>query len=707
MSLIPLLLAATAPAALAAPAEEPQRADRDVEIVVNGQRIVENGDDYGAKASSTATRLPLSQRETPQSVSVITRAQIEDFRLNDVNALLATATGINVQQTETDRVYYTARGFDITNFQIDGIGLPFANGIQNGALDTATYERIEVVRGAAGLLSSTGNPSATINFIRKRPTRDLAASASFLYGSFDQKRVDADISVPLTGNGAIRARAVGAFLDTDSYLDRYRGKRSIVYGIVEADLGPSTVASVGYQRQDSRTRAGMWGGLPLTYSDGTPLDLPRRTNTGTDWVRWNILDQQIFGDITHTLANGWVVKASAQRRAIDEDERLFYIYGLPNRQTGLGIASYPGAFVGPTRNLTLDLYAAGDISLFGRAHQVVVGLNRGAERFQQSASYDDNALNLPLTLRSAFDGSFPRPNFPAFTLRSDFHSLRESAYGLLRLNPADAVKVMLGLNVTRTRREGYSYGLANDFDRTRALPFVGATVDLGSAISAYASYSSIFNPQVEIDASRRVLPPIEGNTLEAGLKGAWYDNRLNASIAVFRNRQDNTAEVAGFDTTIGQSVYRGVDATSEGIELDVGGQLAPGLQLTGGYTLMRIRGDDGQAVRTYVPRQTGRLNLTYAVASAPGLKLGAAVQYQSRIYREAGIVEGSDGTPIVTRQSGYALVDLMARYDFDQHWSLSGNVRNLTDRKYVTSLMWEQGLYGPPRTVMATLGWRF
>ena len=187
-------------------AEDPQRTD---DIIVTGQRS-EGSDDYGVKNQRTATRLPLSQRETPQSISVVTRAQITDFQLNDVNALLTTVPGISVFAGETDRVYYSARGFDIQTFQIDGIGLPFSFGIQTGSLDTAIYDRIEVVRGAPGLLSPTGNPSAVINFVRKRPDRELKATASAQYGSFDALRLDGDVSVPLTADGSVRARAVGA-----------------------------------------------------------------------------------------------------------------------------------------------------------------------------------------------------------------------------------------------------------------------------------------------------------------------------------------------------------------------------------------------------------------------------------------------------------------------------------------------------------------
>src|ERR1051325_7689023 len=103
----------------AAPVETAGVDSAAADIVITGQRDAEEPGSYGAKASRGATRLSLSPRETPQSVSIVTRAQLDDFRLNDVNAVLASTTGVNVHQVETDRTYYSARGFDITNFQID------------------------------------------------------------------------------------------------------------------------------------------------------------------------------------------------------------------------------------------------------------------------------------------------------------------------------------------------------------------------------------------------------------------------------------------------------------------------------------------------------------------------------------------------------------------------------------------------------------
>lgn len=686
--LLAMIATAAAPTIEAAPGED--------EIIVTGAQTA-GKDAYTIDNQSTATRLGVSLRETPQSVSVVTRAQIEDFQLNDINTLLTTVPGVNVQAIESDRVLFSARGFDIQTFQIDGIGVPFAFGVQTGSIDTAIYDHIEVLRGAPGLLSSTGNPAAVVNFIRKRPTRGFQATGSAQYGSYDNVRLDADVSVPLTSDGSIRARAVGAFLDTDSYLDRYHLRRWTGYGVIEADLGPDTVLSGGYGYQDHQSSGALWGSIPLTYTDGTRIDFDRSDSTAPKWSGWGVTDRQIFGDLTHNFGDGWVARISAIRRAINEDDEIFYVYGNPDRATGDGILSYPGAFRAPTRNLTLEAYVTGPVSLFGRKHDVMLGVNRSAQSYKQFSSY--GAINVPVPLATLFDGTYPRPDFPAtYTMSLDRHTRRETAYGLLRLSLADPLKVMLGGNVTHSFSEGISYGVPANFDSTRFLPFVGATLDLSPTISAYASFATIFNPQVEVDAANQLLAPIKGNNLEAGFKGAWFGGRLNASIAVFQARQDNTAEYAGFAD--GRSFYRGVDAKSEGIELDFGGELMPGLQATGGYTLLRIKGEDGQAVRRFVPRNTARLNLSYSPPALPALKLGASGQYQSRVI--------NDVTPGVRiSQGSYALLDLLARYDVTDHVSVSANVRNVTNTKYLSTLNNPQSFYGAPRTVLGTVSFRY
>lgn len=724
---MPALLSLLAAAAATQPVPAADAADATAssgEIIVTGQRT-ERQDDYTVKKQTTAMRFPLSQRETPQSVSVVTRAQIEDFKLNDVNALLATVPGINVQAAETDRVYYSARGFDIQTFQIDGIGLPFAFEVQTGSIDTAIYDHIEVVKGAPGLLSSTGNPSAVINFIRKRPTRDLQATASVQYGSFNDLRLDGDVSVPITQDGHVRARAVGVYDDSDSYLDRYHLRRWTGYGIVEADLGPDTVVSVGYGHQDHKSRGAMWGALPIYYTDGTRVDLPRSANTGPDWAGWHVIDRQIFGDITHHFNDDWVARVTVNRRAVSEDDELFYVYGNPSHafadgvdpslnDAGGNVRAYPGAFRAETRSLTIDAYVAGKVSLFGRQHDVMLGVNRSAQNYIQTSAYDYSTIGaVPLTLTQIFDGSFPRPNFPT-TFNTDFAesgnttTKRETVYGLVRIQIVDPLKVMAGVNVTHATSNGFSYGAEMNYDKTRALPFVGATLDLTRTFSAYASYATIFNPQTSTTIERSLIQPVTGDNLEGGIKGEWLGGRLNASVSLFQVRQRHLANPAAFDPSIGQNTFTEVNAKSQGIEMEFGGQIAPGLQATGGYTLLRVNEEStGVPVRTFVPRNTARLNVTYAPPSFPALKVGASFQYQSKTYLQPAGITTTTGQQVRIDQKGYALLDLLASYRITGNLSVSANVKNVTNVKYLTALNYDQGYYGAPRTILGTISLKY
>src|SRR5690625_558748 len=221
---------------------------------------------YSTGGETTATRLPLTLRETPESISVVTRAKMNDFGLDDASAVLANTTGVQVQHVETSRTYYSARGFDITNFLVDGVGMPFTHGAQWGNLDTAVYDHVEVLRGANGLLSFTGNPSATVNFVRKRPTKYFQGIASLSLGSWNTRRLMLDLSGPLDDSGSVRGRVVALDQKGDSYLDRYSLDTRVFYGTIEANLGAATTLSAGFTYQKNEPTGTLWGALPLYYS---------------------------------------------------------------------------------------------------------------------------------------------------------------------------------------------------------------------------------------------------------------------------------------------------------------------------------------------------------------------------------------------------------------------------------------------------------
>ncbi|HUG25699.1 TonB-dependent siderophore receptor, partial [Piscinibacter sp.] len=540
-----------------------------VKVSARQDHATEGTGAYTTGTTTTATKMGLSLRETPQSISIVTRTQIDDFALRSVNDLLGGVTGVNVERVETDRTYFSVRGFDVSNFQLDGIGLPFTTGDQLGDIDTAFYDRVEVLRGANGLMSSTGNPSATVNFVRKRPTAEFQVSAGFTVGSWNNRRLDGDVSTALNDAGTVRARLVSAVQEKDSWLDRYSLQKNLFSGIVEADLAPGTLLAVGHSQQHNKPTSPMWGTLPLYDSEGGPTNYQRSASTAADWAYWNTDDTQTFAEITQQLSGGWQAKAVAMRRVLASDAELLYIYGSPDRSTGMGLFTWPSKYEHTERQWMADAYLSGPVALAGRRHELVLGVNTAKSDNTLHSSDDDVAQEV--SEEAVLSGSVPRPAFDAGTSGfADFHDRRHSLYAAARLNLADDLKLITGANLTRATSGGVQYGERHAYAKTKATPYLGATYDLGPQASVYASYARIFNPQFKIDRSNALLPPIEGSNAELGVKGEWFAKRLTGSLAVFRTRQDNTAEFDIF--TDGRSTYKGVHAQSTGFELDLAGR---------------------------------------------------------------------------------------------------------------------------------------
>lgn len=654
---------------------------------------------YTVKETTSATRLGTSIRETPQSISVVTRQQLDDFRILTINDALSYVTGVMAEPFETDRTNYTARGFDITNFQIDGLSTPITYGTNYGDLDLAIYDRLEVLRGANGLLTATGNPSATINFIRKRPTKELQAKADVSLGSWDNKRLDGDVSGALNGDGSVRGRLVVAHQERDSYIDRYSKERNVAYGVIEADLSDKTTVALGHTFHQNDASGNNWGSLPLLYADGSKRHYKVSDSTAPDWTYWNVDTNISFAELTHYFNNDWMLKGQLTHKTTKSNARLHYIYGNEDKATGLGLFSYPGMYNTTTEDNVADVYANGPFVLAGRKHELVVGAT------WSKADVKDYGRNGPIGVPLAsFDAAadFPLPTFGAEAKNADFTTKTTNVYAAAKLNPADALKVTVGGSLLSYEVEGTSYAIAQDAKENNKLtPYVGAVYDLNDTHSVYASYTGIYKPQAEVGADFKVLAPLKGKNYEAGFKSEWLNKKLNSSFALFRTEQENQPQQVG---TVGiTAIYEGIQATSKGYEFDVSGEATDNLSVNAGYTrLMSVKGDQNQNVNPYIPRHLVHLSAVYKVPSVDGLKVGASVNWQSDIHVDIGTVR--------YQQDSYAVLNLMANYQIDDHWSAAVNLYNVTDEKYLASMRWAYSgvsYYAAPVNGLATLTWKY
>jgi outer membrane receptor for ferric coprogen and ferric-rhodotorulic acid len=674
------------------------KAKADGEVVAS-----EKTKSYTVKSTSTATKLNTSIRETPQSISVITREQLDDFRILSVNDALSYATGIKVEQFETDRTEYTARGLNITSFQIDGLNSPISfSGTNYGDLDVAVYDRIEVLRGANGLLAGTGNPSATINFMRKRPTKDFQAKVDLSAGSWNNRRLDADVSGALNADGSVRGRLVGAYQERDSYLDRYSTERNVVYGVIEADLSDSTSVAIGHTYQKNDTSGNNFGSLPLLYSDGSKRDYKVSDSVATDWAYMKVDTNVSFAELTHYFNNEWKVKGQLTHKESAAEGRYNYVDGFEDRATGLGtFTSYPYIYSFATKDHVADVYANGPFELAGRKHELVVGATWSKSYMKEYSRIGDTIGKVSVV---SFDdlGNFPMPTFGPKSKDSDYTSTTTNIYTAAKLNPTDAIKVTMGGSLLSYELEGAGYGTPQEAkENNKFTPYIGSVLDINDNLSLYASYTGIYRPQVETGPSGKSLAPLKGKNYEVGAKSEWFNKKLNSTFSLFKTEQDNQAQAIGTSGT--RTIYEGIQATTKGYEFDVSGEITDNLNINAGYTrLMSIKGDQDQNVNPFIPRHLVHLTTVYKVPQIQNLKVGASLNWQNDTYVDIGTVR--------YEQDSYATLNLMANYKIDGHWSAAVNLYNVTNEKYLSSMRYAsfgQAFYAAPMNGLATLTWKY
>lgn len=705
-----LMIAIGAFKPLSVMADDSSDSDDAPEVVeVHGDRIDGARDAYLEDDAGSATGLDLKIRETPQAITVVTRNQMDDFALQNINDVLEVTAGVTVEKVETDRTYYSARGFDITNFEVDGVGIPFVYGNTYGDIDVSIYDRIEVVRGANGLMSLTGNPSATVNFVRKRPTTDFHASVAASVGSWDNQRIETDISGSLTESGDVRGRAVATYQNTDSYLNRYSVEKSIFYGIVDFDLNDNAKLTVGHAQQENRPNSPLWGALTLNYTDGTQVDYDVSRSTATDWSYWDGESSRTFAELSYDLGGDWYLTATLNQRKDETDSALFYAYalgGLNPDKTGL--YAFSSLYEYSNDQLLADVAVNGSYELAGRTHQLSFGVHWSESEVFDESNYGDD-IGTPLPSFDDWNGDYPMPTFGGGVAGSDFEDQIDSYFAATRFLFTDELALVAGMRSTSIDSKGTNYGIPKEYSISNEItPYAGLVYDINDSLSVYGSYTKIFNPQREVDINGDRLDPVDGVNHEIGLKGEFFDGMLNASAAVFDTEQNNVAEYAGTNTDTGQDYYIGVDGVqSSGYELDVMGRVTDGLQISGGYTHLKIEDADGNKVRPYTARNIFRLSSTYRFESNEDFKVGMSYRWQDGIYREQGVASTGPnaGEPFNVEQDSYGILSVMAQYDISDNLVATVNVDNVTDEKYLTSLYWAQSYYGAPRNYLLTLRW--
>jgi outer membrane receptor for ferric coprogen and ferric-rhodotorulic acid len=650
----------------------------------------------------------------------MTAERLEAQNLRSLHDVLDNTPGIYSYAWDTERVLFTARGFVVDNLLYDGV--PAENNFSthgvDETIDTALYDRIEIVRGATGLTTGAGSPAAAINLFRKHAdATTLTASLGVSAGSWDDRRAEIDVAAPLTTDGAVRARFIGVYADTGSFQDLYSKEKKVFYGIVDADLSDATKLSVGVDFEDNQPRSNTWGSFPLFLADGTPADWPRSVTTATDWSFWNRRKKSAFAELSHQFDNGWTLRSTVNRRRFEEDVALFYVYGFPDPQTGAGLEPFAYRSDGKIDEFALDVHAAGTFNLLGREHELVVGYN-GSKVENTGNEFAPDEL-APVGNFFEWDGSYPAPAFdPAGVLLTDIDSRQNGVYVAGRFVITEPLKAIAGLRYSTWKTDAFYLYDSPDVtfhnDYQEFIPYAGLIFDVSRDYSLFTSYTGIFKPQNSRDVNGRYLDPVDGNSVELGIKGEHFEGRLNTALTLFETRQDNVA-TAALDADgnpvppleDGTQPSMAIDGTrTRGFELEASGEFSETLTGSIGWTRYQIEDATGAAVRTFVPRTLIRAFASWRPAALVKLTIGGGVNWQSESRAIVGAPEAL-GFSTTLRQGDVMQVSLMARYQFTPGISAQLNASNLLDEKYFVLDDYDNTHYGEPLGVSASLNWRF
>lgn len=673
-------------------------AEQTQQLQENGQPV-ENIKIVGARyhrVSEGATGLTMEIAETPQSISVLSNEQIANFGANDLNDALRLAPGVNVEEWETNRTNYSARGFEIKSTQIDGVGLPNDWGIVTGAMESYGYEEIEIIRGANGQLTGVGNSAGTINYVRKRPTNENEGEVGITYGTDNLKRIQADYSALLTDDGRWAGRVVVAAEDKESHLDGLEDDRTYFYGVVDGQLTDNALLTVGFSYQDANTDGNTWGGLVYNYSDGTQAEWDSSATTAQDWTMWDTVNTTAFVEYAYIFDNDWTLKLTYNHQRFEDESKLIYAYTVDgiDKDTGEGLYGLTGRYDTEFAANLLDINAIGDYRLFGRDHQLMLGLS-GAQSSKQQYSYS-SSNQYPVLPAFPYDlDAIEEPEWGDRTEYSDIDVLMLRAYGSTKFNLTDNLFTVIGFNAMKYNREGTNSGVEIDNDETEISPYAGIVYNVTDNINTYASYSDIYQPQEQYNYDGYFLDPTKGVNYEVGVKALWLNKRLMTSFALFSAEQQNLASYAGIKAN-GQYYYTGIDIESQGLEVEVNGRISDNWNAMFAYTLIDVEDENGNEANEWAARNVIKFNTDYSFTQMPTVAFGLGGKWQSETRNATYNVD----------QDAYLTLNAFARWDINQDLTMKVNINNLTDEKYISSLA-NVGSYAAPINGSVSLNYSF
>ncbi|MCY7337727.1 MAG: TonB-dependent siderophore receptor, partial [Chamaesiphon sp.] len=605
----------------------------EIEIIVKGRRKA--GYFIPNASSATGTNTPIL--ETPFSVQIIPPELIRDRQATQVKETLANVSGVifNGDGQSRGGEQLIIRGFSGGAIVRDGFRRGDIGGVTPPTTDIATAERIEVLKGPASILSGAIEPGGLVNLVTKKPLRDPFNEIEVNIGSRNLFRPRFDFSGPITPDGNILGRINGVYETSNSVRNLNQSNQKFVFApTVTGKLGDNTDLTVSLEYINGKRGADF--GIPAIGNKVANVPIDRIITEPTDTVTNTAL--QIGYNLEHRFSPQLRLKNTFQYSSYQFD---FNVVALPlafNDITNI-VTRVPASQDAQLKDYTFQTNLIGEFNTGTVSHTLLAGVD-----YIRRDSRTANQLNLapsPLDLFNPVYGGLVKPSQDALTPFTD-NLVTSDSYGVYiqdQIGITDRFKLLASVRYDAIDQKNTNFLAAvgdptrNDNTTASALsPRVGLVYQLTPALSLYGSYSQSFKPNTERTSTGQVLDPQRGKGYEFGVKSELLDGKLLATLAYFDITKQNVP--AGDPNDPFASIASG-EQRSQGIEVDVSGELSPGWKVIAAYanTNGRVTADTDVTLvgkKLYgVPDNAFSLWSTYEFQQGglKGLGFGAGLNY--------------------------------------------------------------------------------
>lgn len=660
---------------------------------------------YVAKRSTTATKTDTPIIETPQSISVISREEMQDRGTQNLMEALRYTPGVITESYGVD-----PRGFDY--IKLRGFSTMYSGQYLNGlrfynsgfaVFNTEPFglERIEVLRGPASVLYGQGDVGGVVNAVSKKPSADSVRNIQLQAGNNDWKQLGLDIGGALNEDGTLLYRLPVSLRESDSpyaYSNGAKQPNDRIYLAPSLTWKPDGRTSFTILSEFQKDKRG---------SQFHPYQVPYGASTNVTsgvpgFDRMHQRQAMLGYQLEHTFDNQWTFSQNFRYAENDVDYRSITGYALQNNM----LSRYLYAAKEHTEQWSVDNRMQGQVDFGGLRHKLLVGLDSYNVRTRQDSFLSYAVPDLDITA-PVYNTPITMPGSPSGSTQT---KLRQTGiYAQDQIDLGEKWRVTLGARRDEVRQETNNLlAMTQQTQKDSASTYrLGVSYLYNPRIVPYFSYSESFLPNVGRGYGDVAFAPSQGKQYEVGVKYAPQDWDALLTMAVFDLRKTNvlTKDVANTcqvsnKPDCGDNYERAEgEVRTRGLELEFKASLMRQLDVVASYTYLDAeitRSEDGNIGRRPldVAKQNAALWLNYRASSIPGLSTGMGVRYMGPTY--------SDNLYLAEVPS-YTVLDLALRYKIDAQWNLALNISNLTDKQYVTTCPRGSCYYGSQRTVLATL----